>query len=161
MMAKWIRVTFVGLKLPDICLTGEETPRKTSPRKLVPTGDRTRARWVTGAHATACSTAVEYLGKYLRLRETKLQENGESCIMLNYVQCILHITKLIILNRDDWDGQDMQDAWSYSEKRRLLMGGREGKISLGRSRRRWEDNIKMDFREVGIWCWRLDRSGSR
>ena len=33
-----------GLKFPDICLTGEEKPRKTSPRKLVPTGDRTRAR---------------------------------------------------------------------------------------------------------------------
>ena len=34
----------VGLKLPDIRLTGEEKPRKTSPRKPVPTGDRTRAR---------------------------------------------------------------------------------------------------------------------
>ena len=29
-----------GLKLPDICLTGEENPEKTSPRKLVPAGDR-------------------------------------------------------------------------------------------------------------------------
>ena len=28
----------VWLKLPDICLTGEENPRKTLPRKLVPTG---------------------------------------------------------------------------------------------------------------------------
>ena len=41
----------VGLKFPDICLTGEEKPRKkTSPRKPVPTGDRTRARCVTSAH---------------------------------------------------------------------------------------------------------------
>ena len=48
-----------GLKLPDICLTGEEKPRKTSPRKLVPTGDRTRARCVTGAHAAAWPTAVD------------------------------------------------------------------------------------------------------
>ena len=47
-----------GLKLPDICLPGEEKPRKTSPRKLVPTGVQTRARCVTGAHATACRTAV-------------------------------------------------------------------------------------------------------
>ena len=39
----------VGLKLPDICLTGEQIPEKTSPRKLVPTGDRTRVRCVTGA----------------------------------------------------------------------------------------------------------------
>ena len=49
----------VGLKLPDIRLTGEEKPQKTSPRKLIPTGDRTRARCVTSAHATTCSTAVD------------------------------------------------------------------------------------------------------
>ena len=29
------------------------------------------------------------------------------------------------------------------------MGKPEGKRSLGRSRRRWEDDIKMDLREVG------------
>ena len=49
----------VGLKLPDIHLTGDENPGKTSPRELVPTEDRTRARCVTSAHATACSTAVD------------------------------------------------------------------------------------------------------
>ena len=34
------------------------------------------------------------------------------------------------------------------------MGKPEGKRPLGRSRHRWEDNIKMDFQEVGcegIW----------
>ena len=46
----------VGLKLPDICLTGEEKPQKTSHRKLVHTGDWTRVRCMTDAHATACST---------------------------------------------------------------------------------------------------------
>ena len=50
----------MGLMLPDIRLTDEEKPRKTSPRKLVPTGDRTRARCVTGAHATTRSTAVDW-----------------------------------------------------------------------------------------------------
>jgi hypothetical protein len=30
-----------------------------------------------------------------------------------------------------------------------LVGKPEGKIPLGRPRRRWEDNIKMDLREVG------------
>ena len=40
----------VGLKLPDIRLTGEENPERTSPRELVPPGDRTRARCVTSAH---------------------------------------------------------------------------------------------------------------
>ena len=31
---------------------------------------------------------------------------------------------------------------------RVLMGKPEGKRPLGRSRRRWEDNIKIDLREV-------------
>ena len=35
----------------------------------------------------------------------------------------------------------------------------EGRRPLGRPRRRWEDNIKIDFREVG-WRHRLDLSGS-
>jgi hypothetical protein len=30
-----------------------------------------------------------------------------------------------------------------------LAGKPEGKIQLGRTRCRWEDNIKMDLREVG------------
>ena len=51
----------VSLNLPDIRLIGEENPEKTPPRKLVPTGDRTRARCVTSAHATTCSTAVDNL----------------------------------------------------------------------------------------------------
>ena len=32
---------------------------------------------------------------------------------------------------------------------RVLVGKPEGKRLLGRPRRRWEDNIKMDLREVG------------
>jgi len=41
---------------------------------------------------------------------------------------------------------------AYGEGRgvhRVLVGKPEGKRPLGRSRRRWEDNIKMDLREVG------------
>jgi hypothetical protein len=33
---------------------------------------------------------------------------------------------------------------------RILVGRPEGKRPLGRPRRRWEDNIKMDLRERGI-----------
>jgi hypothetical protein len=43
---------------------------------------------------------------------------------------------------------------------RLLVGKPEGKRPLGRPRRRWEDNIKMDLQEVwggGVvgtgWSW--------
>jgi hypothetical protein len=33
---------------------------------------------------------------------------------------------------------------------RVLVRRPKGKIPLERSRRRWEDNIKMDLREIGI-----------
>jgi hypothetical protein len=44
----------------------------------------------------------------------------------------------------------------------ILVGRPEGKRPLGRPRRRWEDNIKMDFREIGFgdvhWIhWAQDR----
>jgi len=35
---------------------------------------------------------------------------------------------------------------------RVLVGKPEGNRPLGRPRRRWEDNIKMDFQEVGGDC---------
>jgi len=35
---------------------------------------------------------------------------------------------------------------------RVLVGKPEEKRQLGRHRRRWEDNIKMDFQEVGCVC---------
>ena len=33
---------------------------------------------------------------------------------------------------------------------RVLVGKPEGKTPLGRPRRRWEDNIRMDLQEVGL-----------
>jgi hypothetical protein len=36
---------------------------------------------------------------------------------------------------------------------RVLVGKPEGRRPLGRPRRRWEDNIKMDFTEVEWWAW--------
>jgi hypothetical protein len=35
---------------------------------------------------------------------------------------------------------------------RVLVGKPEGKRPLGRPRRRWEDNIKIDLRKVGVGC---------
>jgi len=46
---------------------------------------------------------------------------------------------------------------TYKERRdvyRVLVRKPEGKRSLGRTRRRWEDNIMMDFQEVG--CGGMD-----
>jgi hypothetical protein len=42
---------------------------------------------------------------------------------------------------------------------RPLVGKPEGRSPLERPRRRWEDNIKTDLREVG-WGYKVDRSGS-
>jgi hypothetical protein len=37
---------------------------------------------------------------------------------------------------------------------KVLVGKPEGKRPFGRSRRRWEDTIGMDVREIGwgVWC---------
>jgi hypothetical protein len=42
---------------------------------------------------------------------------------------------------------------------RALVGKPEGKRPLGRPRRRWEDGIRMDLREIG-WGCRVDPFGS-
>jgi len=43
-----------------------------------------------------------------------------------------------------------------------VLGGKpEGKRPLGRPRRRWEDNIKMDLQEVGWSCLRIGTGGGR
>jgi hypothetical protein len=38
---------------------------------------------------------------------------------------------------------------------KILVGKPEGKRPLGKSSRRWEDNIKMDLNEIG--CEEVDR----
>jgi hypothetical protein len=40
---------------------------------------------------------------------------------------------------------------------RILVGKPEGKRPLGRPRRRWEDNVRMDLQELG--CGREDWIG--
>jgi hypothetical protein len=51
-----------------------------------------------------------------------------------------------------WSGQ----VTRMGERRgvyRVLVGKPEGQRPLGRPRRRWEDNIKMDLLEVGCGAW--------
>ena len=43
---------------------------------------------------------------------------------------------------------------------RVLVGKPEGKRPLGRPRRRWEANNKIDLQEVGGSLWGLDGVGS-
>jgi hypothetical protein len=51
---------------------------------------------------------------------------------------------------------EMSGACSgYGEVRgvyRVLVGKPEGKRPLGRPRRRWEDNVRMDLQEMGCGC---------
>jgi len=44
--------------------------------------------------------------------------------------------------------------WDRRGVCRVLVGKPEGKRLLGRPKRRWEDNIKIDLEEVG--CWGMD-----
>ena len=41
---------------------------------------------------------------------------------------------------------------------RVLVGKPEGKRPLARSRRKWEDGIKMDIQEMGCGGYGLDRA---
>jgi hypothetical protein len=62
------------------------------------------------------------------------------------------IIRVIKSRRMSWAGHVAR----IGEKRgayRILVGRREGRRPLGRPRRRWEDNIKMDLQEVG---WGMD-----
>jgi hypothetical protein len=68
------------------------------------------------------------------------------------------IIKIIKARRMRW----ARHVARMREKRnvyRLLVGKPEGRRPLGRPRRRWLDNIRMDLVEVG-WGGRLDWSGS-
>jgi hypothetical protein len=48
---------------------------------------------------------------------------------------------------------------------RVLVGKLQGRRPLGRPRRRWVDNIRMDFQDVGMWTglgWtRIETGGVR
>jgi hypothetical protein len=36
---------------------------------------------------------------------------------------------------------------------KVLVGKPEGRRPLGRSRRKWEDGVRMDLREIGLGVW--------
>jgi hypothetical protein len=71
------------------------------------------------------------------------------------------IVRVIKARRLRWAGNvarmgEVRDAYS------ILVGRPKGRRPLGRPRRRWEDNIKTDFREIGFgdvdWIrWVQDR----
>jgi len=78
---------------------------------------------------------------------------------LNDLYCSLNIVQVIKWRRMRWAGHVAR----MGEERgvfRVLLGKPEGKKLLGRPRRRWVDNIRMDLQEVGCGymdCGRTER----
>jgi hypothetical protein len=67
---------------------------------------------------------------------------------LHNLYCSSSIIRNIKSRRMRWAGYIAR----MGEKRnayRILVGKPEGKRPLGRPRRRWDDNIRMDLREIG------------
>ena len=58
------------------------------------------------------------------------------------------IVRVITSRRMRWDGH-VERMGDRRGVYRVLVGKPEGKRSLGRPKRGWEDNIKMDLQEVG------------
>ena len=63
----------------------------------------------------------------------------------------LNIVRVIRSSRWAWHVARMGERKGVC---RVLVGKSDGKRPLGRPRRRWEDNIKMDLQEVG--CGGMD-----
>jgi hypothetical protein len=72
---------------------------------------------------------------------------------LNYMYCSHNIVWVIKSRRMRWAGH-VARIRDRRGVHRILVRKREGKRPLGRPRRRWEDNTKMDLQEVG--CGGMD-----
>jgi len=70
---------------------------------------------------------------------------------LNYLYSLPNIVRMVKSRRMRWAGH-VARMGERKAMRRVLVGKPEGKRPLGRPRRRWEDNIEMDFQEVGGSC---------
>jgi hypothetical protein len=64
-----------------------------------------------------------------------------------YVLQFLKQHKLSSVKKDEMGRACSTNGGDYTY--RILVGKPEGKRPLGRSRRRWVDNIKMDLRDMG------------
>ena len=84
------------------------------------------------------SKGDEVTGEWRKLRTEKL----------NDVYFLSNIVRVIKSRRIRWAGH-VARMGEKSGVYRVLMGKPGGKRPLGRPRRRWDDNIKMDLEEVG------------
>jgi len=75
---------------------------------------------------------------------------------LNYLYSSPNIVRVIKSRRMRWAGH-VARMGEEREVYRVLVGKPEGKRPLGRPRRRWVDNIRIDLQEVG--CRYMDWIG--
>jgi hypothetical protein len=89
----------------------------------------------------------------LRIFETKMEEDGSWRKLhndeLHSLYSSPNIVRVIKSRGMRWAGH-VARMWEGRGVYRVLVGRPEGKRPLGRPRRRWEDNIKMDLRKTGI-----------
>ncbi|KAJ4429978.1 hypothetical protein ANN_22182 [Periplaneta americana] len=86
---------------------------------------------------------IGYVGHMRRLRgRQKIGKTGECWVCSERSAIRQNAIRL------RWAGHAARMG-EFRNAYRVLVGRPEGKIPLGRPRRRWEDNIKMDLREVG------------
>jgi hypothetical protein len=102
-----------------------------------------------------CETWSLTLGEEYRLRVfgPKREEDGSKRKLHNDELQSLYsspnIVRVIKSRRMRWAGHVARMGKGRGVHR-VLVGRPEGKRPLGRTRRKWEDNIKMDLREIGI-----------
>jgi hypothetical protein len=83
-----------------------------------------------------------------KIREGKGERRKLHNEKLNDLYSLPNILRMVKSRRMRW-------AWYVARMgedrgvHRVLVGKPEGKMSLGKPRRRWKDNIKMDLQEVG------------
>jgi hypothetical protein len=106
--------------------------------------------------------------RVLRIFGPKREEDGSWRKLhndeLHSLYSSLNIVRVIKSRRVRWAGH-VERMGEGRGVYRVLVGSPEGKRPLGRPRRRWENNINMDLREIGIlgrigFSWlRLGSSG--
>ena len=93
---------------------------------------------------------MKYIGRYLGAKRDEIigkwrkLHNAE----LHALYSSPNIIRNLLSRRLRWAGHVARMEQSRNAYR-VLVGKPEGKKPLGRPWRRWEDNIKMDLREVG------------
>ena len=87
------------------------------------------------------SKRVEVTGEWRKLHNEKLSD----------LYSLPNIVRVVKSRRMRWAGHvSRMEEWRVVH--RVLVGKPEEKRPLGRPRRRWEYNVKMDLQEVGGGC---------